>query len=310
MAEHGLPALYAVFVWWFATGLILHLDGLRPETFRWSMAGATAVLAAASWGLAASAADPSAGGAYLAFTCALLVWGWVEMSFLTGWLTGPRKTPCEPGISGWPRFLAAAAAVLWHELAILAAAALVVSLTWGGPNQVGTWTFLILWTMRLSAKLNVFLGVRNLAESFLPAHLGYLRSFFRRRPLNGLFPFSVIGSTVACAMLFRTAFAPAADTFGAVGFSLLGTLMALAVLEHWFMVLPLPFEALWRWGLRSREAALAAAAIPARARPGGRRRDADQCTRRLFLPLFTTMDALRPRAASVQTTAPGRREAT
>jgi putative photosynthetic complex assembly protein 2 len=56
MAEHGLPALYTVFVWWFATGLILHLDGLRPETFRWSMAGATAVLAAACWGLRASAA--------------------------------------------------------------------------------------------------------------------------------------------------------------------------------------------------------------------------------------------------------------
>ena len=82
-------------------------------------------LAAACWGLLASAADPSAGGAYLAFTSALLVWGWVELSFLTGWLTGPRKTPLEPGSRGWPRFLAALGAVLWHELAILAAAALV-----------------------------------------------------------------------------------------------------------------------------------------------------------------------------------------
>ncbi len=100
MAEHGFPALYAVFVWWFATGLILRLDGLRPETFRWSMGGATALLLAGCWGLAASASDPSPGGAYLAFTCALLVWGWVELSFLTGWLTGPRKAPLEPGGRG------------------------------------------------------------------------------------------------------------------------------------------------------------------------------------------------------------------
>lgn len=252
MTEHGLPALYAVFVWWFATGLILHLDGLRPETFRWSMGGATVGLAAGCWGLAASAADPSPAGAYLAFTCALLVWGWVEMSFLTGWLTGPRKTPCEHGAEGWPRFLAALGAILWHELAILAAAALVFVLTWGGPNQIGAGTFCVLAVMRLSAKLNVFLGVRNLAESFLPDHLSHLQSFFRRRRCNALFPFSVAGSTIACAVLFGEATAPDADSFQAIGYTLLGTLMALAVLEHWFMVLPLPFEALWRWGLRSR----------------------------------------------------------
>ena len=34
-----------------------------------------------------------------------------------------------------------------------------------------------------------------------------------------------------------------------------GTLLALAILEHWFMVLPLPANALWSWGLRSRDAA-------------------------------------------------------
>jgi hypothetical protein len=33
------------------------------------------------------------------------------------------------------------------------------------------------------------------------------------------------------------------------GLMLLATLSALAVLEHWFMVLPLPLEALWCWSL-------------------------------------------------------------
>ena len=32
-----------------------------------------------------------------------------------------------------------------------------------------------------------------------------------------------------------------------------GTLLTLAILEHWFMVLPLPSDALWKWGLRSRQ---------------------------------------------------------
>lgn len=290
MAEHGFPALYAVFVWWFATGLILHLDGLRPETFRWSMAGATASLLAGCWGLAASAADPSPFGAFLAFTSALLVWGWVEMSFLTGWLTGPNKAPCPPGLGGWPRFVAALGAVLWHELAILAAGALVLALTWDGTNFVGWATFLVLGAMRLSAKLNVFLGVRNLAESFLPDHLSHLRSFFRRRPLNALFPFSVAGSTVACALLFGEAFAADAGPFRAVGFTLLGTFMALAVLEHWFMVLPLPLEALWRWALRSRRRL---------AGGGGRGRDTGHGARRSLVASFQTRVDARRRAAAV-----------
>ena len=36
------------------------------------------------------------------------------------------------------------------------------------PNQVATWTFALLWVMRLSAKFNLFLGVRNRGEEFGP----------------------------------------------------------------------------------------------------------------------------------------------
>ena len=32
-----------------------------------------------------------------------------------------------------------------------------------------------------------------------------------------------------------------------VGFTLLSALSLLALLEHWFMVLPLPDQKLWRW---------------------------------------------------------------
>ena len=40
----------------------------------------------------------------------------------------------------------------------------------------------------------------------------------------------------------------ASDTAtGAVGFALLSALSALALLEHWLMVVPLPDAKLWRW---------------------------------------------------------------
>jgi putative photosynthetic complex assembly protein 2 len=249
MAEYGIPALYTVFLWWFSTGVILWLDGLPRGTFRWSMLGATAMLAAGLVGLRASAGDTGAAGAYCAFTCALLAWAWIETSFLTGFLTGPSDAPCPPGATGWRRFRLAAHAILHHELAILAAAAAILAITWDAPNQTGLWTFLALWMLRLSAKLNLFLGVRNLGEALLPPHLRHLASFFARRPMNLLFPVSVTSATAACVLVFQAASGAGEQ---ATGLILLGVLLALGVLEHWFLVLPLPFERLWAWYLRRR----------------------------------------------------------
>ena len=252
MAEFGFPVLFTLFVWWFSTGLILYLDGLPKWTFRWSLAGATLLAAAALYGLHETSTDTSVAGAYIAFACGVLVWGWVEVSFLMGFVTGPRCTPCPPGAAGWERFACAVAVILHHELVIVALAAAVVAATWGGANQIGTWTFLILWVMRQSAKLNLFLGVRNLNEQFLPDHLSYMQSYFRRRRMNLLFPVSVSAATALAAIIWERAFAPEVSAFGTAGLTLVGTLLTLAILEHWFLVLPLPSDALWSWGLRSR----------------------------------------------------------
>jgi putative photosynthetic complex assembly protein 2 len=250
MIELGAPAAYAALLWWFTTGLILLLDGLPPTTFRWSMAAATAALLAAGYVLRASAADASVSGAYTAFSCAILVWGWLEMSFLMGFITGPRKHACVERCHGWRHFIHATQAIAYNEIATLMGAAAVAAATWAAPNRVALWTFLILWAMRVSAKLNLFLGVPNLGEKFLPPHLQYLRSFFTKRPMNLLFPISVSGSTLVLVLLAQTCRA-AGDAFHSVGYALLSSLLALAVLEHWFMVLPLPNEKLWKWALRS-----------------------------------------------------------
>jgi putative photosynthetic complex assembly protein 2 len=252
MSDYVAAAGYTLFLWWFSTGVILWLDGLPRGTFRWSMMGASGMAVAGLWGMTASADDTTPLGAYCGFTCGLLVWAWVETSFLTGFLTGPRREACPPGCRGWTRFSLAVQAILHHELAIVAAGAAVLAVTWGAPNQLALWTYVTLWVMRQSAKLNIFLGVRNLNEQFLPDHLRYLASFFTQRTMNLLFPVSVTAGTVVCVLLFQAAAAPDATRFAAVSLTLLGVLLALAVLEHWFLVLPVPAEKLWEWGLASR----------------------------------------------------------
>lgn len=71
--------------------------------------------------------------------------------------------------------------------------------------------------MRTSAKVNLFLGARNLSEEFLPPHLRYMESFFRRRAVNLLFPVSVTVASLVPAMLLAHALHPSTSHAAAVG---------------------------------------------------------------------------------------------
>ncbi|MDX2264189.1 MAG: putative photosynthetic complex assembly protein PuhE [Hyphomicrobiales bacterium] len=250
MLGYVAPVGFALFLWWFSTGVVILLDGLPRRTFRWSMLGASVT---ALLGLAAAyafRAETTALAAYVGFAAGLLIWAWHEMSFLMGYVTGPRRTPCPPGARGWRRFAYASETVIHHELAIAATAAALAAAIWGAPNQAALWTFVALWVMRLSAKLNVFLGVPNLTDEFMPERLHYLKSYFAVKPMNLLFPLSVTGATGASAILFTLSYG--ASPFEQAMFALIGALLALAALEHWFMVLPVRDAALWRWALAMR----------------------------------------------------------
>ncbi len=249
MAEIGPPLLYAAFLWWFATGAILWL-GQRPGLVSQAGVAALSVGALASlYGLHAAARDPSLFGAYLGFTAALGVWAWIELTFLTGLVTGPRTAPCPEGASGWRRFRLAASTLAYHEGAIVAGALIIAALTWGGSNPTGLLTFLVLATMRLSAKLNLFFGVPNVTVEFLPERLAYLTSYFGARAVNGFFPYAVGFAVAAALIVAERALGADAAAFEAAGFALVFALLALAILEHAFMVLPLREAALWRWAL-------------------------------------------------------------
>jgi putative photosynthetic complex assembly protein 2 len=253
MVLYALPAFYALFIWWFSTGAIMYLDGLPQKTFKWSILGATLLMVFSLWGIYESRNDASVAGAYCAFSCGLLAWGWQEISFYMGYVTGPRKEPCPEGCSGWKHFGHAIQTSLWHELAIIASGVVIVALTWGAKNQIGMWTFMVLWWMHQSAKLNVFLGVRNLNEEFLPEHLQFLKSFLTKKPMNLLFPLSITISTVILVKLVQAAVHAHGSRFDAAGFCFLAMLMGLAIVEHWLLMLPLPAAALWGWSLKSRQ---------------------------------------------------------
>jgi putative photosynthetic complex assembly protein 2 len=99
--------------------------------------------------------------------------------------------------------------------------------------------------LRLSAKLNLFLGVRTLNDELLPRHLRHLRTYFRQREMNPLFPVSIVGSAAVTALLIAHAAAPEASEFGTAGSLLLASLLALGLIEHIFMMVPMPIARLW-----------------------------------------------------------------
>ena len=252
--DYALPPIAAVLLWWLGTGAVILLDRMPRDSSRWTFAAATLFTAAALLCIRHTAQDSSVAGAYAAFSCAVVVWGWHELAFLSGWLTGPRRMAATPGALRWQRLVQAVQVLLWHELALIATAAVLWAWLARSPNPTAAWTFTLLYAMRVSAKLNLFLGVRNLSLDFLPAHLAYLGSYFRKRRFNALMPVSLLaGGAVVVALVMG-----AAVTAGGIRTAhlLLTSLLVLALVEHLMLVLPMEPSALWRWALK-REPAVA-----------------------------------------------------
>jgi putative photosynthetic complex assembly protein 2 len=246
--DYVLPPLAAVLLWWLGTGVVILLDRLPRDISVFTMAAGSGFTLAALLCIGHTAADGSVAAAYAGFTCAVVLWGWHELAFLGGWLTGPRRVPATPGSSGLARLGEALAVLLWHELALLATLLLLWAWLGGSANPSAAWTFTLLYAMRVSAKLNLYLGVRNLALDFLPPRLQYLGSYFRQRSFNWLMPLSLAAGVAVAGWLLM---AGAATEGGArAAHLLLASLLTLALVEHLMMVLPLEPSALWRWALK------------------------------------------------------------
>ena len=247
MTEFALPLLFATVLWFVATGFVLWLDKLPSHTWPVSITLASVASGFAMGGIIATAEETSAWAAYVAFACALVLWGWHELSFLMGFVTGPNRNPCPPDARGWRRFRLAASTLIYHEVAMFVCVLVMAAATWGKPNQTATLTFLLLFVMRLSAKFNIFAGVPHLSTEMMPDHMRYLASYFRIAPPRWFFILSVSGIAVLAAWLADLALSSRGGI--ATGYALAFALVALAFLEHGFLVVPWQDTAIFRWAM-------------------------------------------------------------
>lgn len=242
----ALTAFVAVTAWWLATGAVI-MVARRPVPDPLYMLIPASALGVAGVAIAlATASSLSVAAVYGAFFAALMIWAFHEISFLTGHVTGPRKTALPVGTRGSDRFRLAWAAVRDHELALFLTGAALAVVLWGAVNPFCWMVFALMWIMRLMTKLNVFLGAPNAVSEILPARMAYLTSYFRTDRVHAFFIVSVVIVTALLTVSVYMAIVsghPAAIT----GWSLMATFAFLGLVEHLFLVLPVRDAALWGW---------------------------------------------------------------
>jgi len=238
-------ALVPVLLWWVGTGLVLR--NAHGQERIWPMAALTAAVPVCFLGLVLLSPHPATSGVVLtSYALVFVLWAWLEVSFYLGYVTGPVKSPCPPDASTGRRLLHGLASSAYHEAAMIALGVALFVVADGGARWA-PWFYATLAVMHTSARLNVVLGVRNLNEHFLPRRLSYLSALFRKRPMNGLMPLSILASVALSAFLVVAA--SAAEGGEATALIVLSTLAVLGVLEHLLLVLPLPGHRLFEWGL-------------------------------------------------------------
>ena len=250
----GPVGIAALFAWWIFTGLILLVvrmaDRRGKDTHLTLTVVALGIFIGGLWGFHETLGMSDTFGVYLGFMSVLAIWGWIELAFLSGVITGPNKLSAPREVPEWQRFVRAWGTVAYNEILLFFVLIGLCYISRGQINVFGLWTFVILYVARVSAKLNLYFGVPRINTEFIPSRLNHMTSYFRKAKLNWLFPVSVTLLTFAVA--FCVECVSGAQSFGEqVGFTLLATLSSLALLEHWLMVVPLPDAKLWRWMLPS-----------------------------------------------------------
>ncbi|MEM6537191.1 MAG: putative photosynthetic complex assembly protein PuhE [Pseudomonadota bacterium] len=243
------PIIFVLLFWWLSTGAILGLSRINKRWFNLAACVSLVVGVVGTVGIALLREDQTQFGAYLGFSFGVLIWGAHEALFLLGFVNGPRRDPCPPGLRIFKRFIASTETVIHHEVFLATHALVLFLLSAGADNKVGALTFALLWAMRLTAKLVIFFGAPNVSRELLPDHLKYLGTYFTQKA--NLVPASLaIVFALAVTISFGgLAFASEAESMSWVGYSLLTTLAALAFLEHVALVAPVPDPTLWGWAM-------------------------------------------------------------
>ncbi len=245
----ALPFLFVVLLWWGGTGALILLARAAERADRGLLLPVATMVALGAGAAAVALRDMGgAPGAYLGFTVGIVLWAWHELAFLSGAVTGPIRVACPPDRNGLARFRHAVGTILHHELALAAPLAFLALVSVGASNAMAFLTFLALWGMRLSAKLNLFAGVPNPNDHLFPPRLAHLASLVPPRRMSWLLPVSLGGIALLTLVLFHQA--NVSSTPGSrTALFLLGSLAALGGLEHLAMGIRFRLEALWSaWG--------------------------------------------------------------
>ncbi|MEM9277458.1 MAG: putative photosynthetic complex assembly protein PuhE [Pseudomonadota bacterium] len=241
--------LFVIFVWWASTGAVLWLVQALDKQMHARLLFMTVVCALGFAGVIIASAHTTVWSVYMAFTSAILIWGWIEFTLLSGLITGSEVNPCPPSISETRRFWLAFKTICYHEYVLLSAMCVLAVLDSTAGSGMAIKTFALLWFMRLGAKLTIFSGVPKLSTNMMPKRLAYMKTYFREDRIGIGFWLSV-----SCCSLFL-----AAGIYGLVTIEyssvtqtqivMLVTLVSLALLEHVFMVMPFSESSLWRWAM-------------------------------------------------------------
>ncbi len=239
----GGGALYSIVFWWLSTAAIIYFN-FQPAYRATVFSAALILMLGAIYMLYTHRQSETVMGAFITFTAGSIIWAFVEVSFYTGYIVGPQVRPIftvGPSVIG---FFKAIHRSLYHEGLVLGLVVLMLLLSIGAKNKFGVYTFLMYWFMHQSAKLNIFLGVANTGREFVPDTVADMTQYMTIAHMNWLFPFSITFCTLLVTKLLKKTGEEQEPAWRRVGFSIIGTMALMALLEHWLLVLPLN-QSLW-----------------------------------------------------------------
>ena len=146
-----LALVVALLLWWLMTGLAL-MSVHQPRALKQPIFLLVTIIAAiAVWGVEANAAQHTTVATVTGFAMGLVIWAWLELSYLMGYITGPVKRPATDDMTWQQRFYNALGTTIYHELLVLGAVGIVCMLGAGLPNPTIQNTLAVLWLMRWSS---------------------------------------------------------------------------------------------------------------------------------------------------------------
>lgn len=241
-----LALVVSVLLWWLMTGLALISVHQTAASRQLIFSFSSVVAFIALMGVEMNAAAHTSVATVTGFAMALLIWAWLELSYLMGYITGPVKQPATRAMGISDRFIHALGTTVYHELLVLTVVGLVCVLGAGLPNPTIQNTLAVLWLMRWSTKLNLFFGVKHFNSQWLPDYMRYITTYLSAGKNSWFSIFSTIWAAVCTYLLFFFG-QLATDPATALSLFLIAWLASLAVLEHVFLMMPMGETALWRW---------------------------------------------------------------